>query len=369
VRQKFYELACDCSVSVAAENIAVRLSGLSENMKPALALMSDVLLHAKVDSAAYQELVAVIMKDRSDAKNDQRTYFEYLYRYAVQGERNAYRDQMTASELKTTDPQVLVDLLKELGQYQHTMLYYGPADEAEVSAAVARLFGEDLKPVPQNNPYLDQPATTNEVWIAPYQAKNIYMRMYHNEGRDWHPEESAVLALFNEYFGGGMNGVVFQEMRETRGLAYNAYAYYKRPSVKGRKESFMTHIITQNDKMMDCVGHFNEILNQMPASEQAFQVSKDALTKQLASLRTTKMGIIRSYIAARELGIDYDLNAKIYEQLSALTLKDVVSFARQQIAGKAYRYVILGDEKELDMQALGQIGPIRRVKTEEVFGE
>ena len=368
LRQKFYELACDCHLSVSAENINLSLYGLSENMDAAIALLQDVLQHVKVDKDAYNEMVGVMLKRRSDAKKDQRSYFDYLFRYATQGEHNAYRDKMSAEELKSTDPQVLVDLLKSLGQYQHQVLYYGPKDDDEVSAAVGKLFGQDLKPVPENKPYLIQLADQNEVWIAPYDAKNIYLRMFHNEGRDWNPEEAAVLALFNEYFGGGMNGIVFQEMRETRGLAYNAYAHYTRPEVKGRKESFFTHIITQNDKMMDCVNHFNEIMNQMPASENAFQIAKDALTKQLASERTTKMGIIWSYLSAQKLGLDYDLDAKIYEQLPQITLQHVVNFAKQQIANKPYRYIILGDEKELDMQSLQKIGPVRRLTTEEVFG-
>ena len=368
VRQKFYELACDCSVSVGAENINVSLYGLSENMEAAIALMQDVLQNAKVDKEAYNEMVNVMLKTRNDAKKNQRNYFEFLYRYGSQGEHNAYRDMMTEQELKETDPQVFVDLLKGLSQYQHKVLYYGPLDEGKVSESVSSLFANDLKPALENKPYLDQLANENEVWIAPYQAKNIYMRMYHNEGRDWNPEESAVRALFNEYFGGGMNGIVFQEMRETRGLAYNAYAIYNRPAVKGRKESFMTHIITQNDKMMDAVNHFNEIMNQMPASEAAFKIAKEALTKQLASNRINKMSIIWNYIAAQKLGIDYDLNAKVYEQLPQLTLQNVVDFAKQRIADKSYRYIILGDEKELDMKSLEKIGPIRRLKTEEVFG-
>ena len=368
VRQKFYELACDCSVSVGAENINVSLYGLSENMEAAIALMQNVLQNAKVDKEAYNEMVNVMLKTRNDAKKNQRNYFEFLYRYGSQGEHNAYRDMMTEQELKETDPQVFVDLLKGLNQYQHKVLYYGPLDEGKVSESVSSLFANDLKPALENKPYLDQLANENEVWIAPYQAKNIYMRMYHNEGRDWNPEESAVRALFNEYFGGGMNGIVFQEMRETRGLAYNAYAIYNRPAVKGRKESFMTHIITQNDKMMDAVNHFNEIMNQMPASEAAFKIAKEALTKQLASNRINKMSIIWNYIAAQKLGIDYDLNAKIYEQLPQLTLQNVVDFAKQRIADKPYRYIILGDEKELDMKSLEKIGPIRRLRTEEVFG-
>ena len=310
------------------------------------------------------------LKRRDDAKKSQQSYFSQLYFYGTQGEHNAYRDLVSEQELKNTDPQVFIDLLKNLAQYEHSVLYYGPADEKTVASNVKKQHStaKRFATTPQNNPYLQQTATKNEVLLAPYDAKNIYMRMYHNEGRDWNPDEAAVCALFNEYFGGGMNGIVFQEMRETRGLAYNAYARYYRPSVKGRKESFMTHIITQNDKMMDCINHYNEILNEMPVSENGFNIAKDALTKQLASMRTTKMSIIYSYLNAKRLGIDYDLNSKIYQDLPKVTLQDIVNYEKKLIANKEYRYIILGDEKALDMEALEKIAPVKRLTTEEVFG-
>ena len=130
----------------------------------------------------------------------------------------------------------------------------------------------------------------------------------------------------------------------------------------------MTHIITQNDKMSDCISHFHEILNEMPASETAFQIAKDAVTKRLASARTTKMGVINSYLNARKLGLDISTNELIYKNLEKLTLQDIVNFEKQTMADKPCRYIILGDEKELDMEFLGKIGPIKRLTTEEVFG-
>ena len=192
--------------------------------------------------------------------------------------------------------------------------------------------------------------------------------MYHNENRAWNPAENGVQTLFNEYYGSGMNGIVFQEMREARGLAYNAYAYYAQPSWKDRKEFFMTHIITQNDKMSDCIAHFNEILNNMPASEAAFKIAKDAVTKQMASNRTTKIGIFNAYLSALRLGLDCSLDEIIYKNLDKVTLQDIVNFEKQQMANKPCRYIILGDEKELDMKALEKIGPVKRLTTEEVFG-
>ena len=192
--------------------------------------------------------------------------------------------------------------------------------------------------------------------------------MYCNEGRQTNLEELATINLYNEYFGGGMNGIVFQEMREARGLAYNAWAVYRTPSKKGEPEYFMTHIITQNDKMMDALNQFREILDKMPQSKAAFQVSKDALTKQMASQRTTKFGIILAYLNAKRQGYDFDINKKVYDDLQNLTLQDIATFEQNNVAGKTGCYFILGNEEELDMASLGQIAPIRRVTLKDIFG-
>ena len=272
--------------------------------------------------------------------------------------------------MREINPQTLLDLLKNLSTYEHTVLYYGPMNEKELTDAVAKSHHvpATLQPALAFKPFEELPTPQNEILIAPYDAKNIYMRMYHNEQRQWNADEAAVQSLFNEYFGGGMNTVVFQEMRETRGLAYNAWAIYRRPSYKDEKEDFFTHIITQNDKMMDCVSHFHTILDTIPQSDASFRIAKEGLTKQLASLRTTKFGLINAWIAARNLGIDYDLNEKIYAALPDLTMQDIVKFASQQVSHKPYRYIILGNENELDMAALQQYGPVRRVSLSEIFG-
>ena len=370
VKQKFYELACSFSATVWDNYINVSLSGLNENMQPALALLEDVMNHAQVDKEAYDALVNRIIKGREDAKKNQRNYYATLYQYGIYGPRNPYRDIVSEQQLKETNPQVYVDLVKKLSNYEHSVNYYGPLTVNELTAIIDKTHqtAKTLQAVPKNNYYVKQEAKENEIWIAPFDAKNIYMRMYHNENRDWNIDEAAVQAVFNEYFGGGMNGIVFQEMREARGLAYNASAYYSRASRKGEKESFYTHIITQNDKMMDCINHFHQIMNELPASETAFNIAKEGLTKQLASLRTTKMGIISKWHSMKQLGLDFDLNKKIYEDLPKVTLQDIVKFEKANMSNKPLRYIILGDEKELDMESLGKIGPIRRLTTEEVFG-
>ncbi len=370
VKQEFYKLACNYAISVSSDAINIGLSGLSENMPAALALLEDLLRHAKVDSEAYDQYVSLILKNRQDQKADQSTCFSMLYAYALYGPHNALRDAMSEQQLRETQPQTLLDLLRDLPKHEHSVLYYGPLSQQKLDECVTRLHPteEKLLPAPQGKPYQLQPTLENEILIAPYDAKNIYMRAIHNEGRQTNLDERATINLFNEYFGGGMNGIVFQEMREARGLAYNAWADYTTPERKGDPEYFVTHIITQNDKMMDCIRQFDEIVNHLPQSEAAFQIAKDALLKQMASQRTTKFGIIRAYIAAKKQGYDTDINEKIYADLQRLTLKDIADFEQQQMAQKTQRHVILGNEKELDMTSLEQVAPIRRLSLEEIFG-
>ena len=370
LKQKFYSLACDYTVSVGTRTASIVLNGLAENMPEAMALMEDFIANAKVDMEAYDKYVGVELKSRADNKLDQGVNFSRLQRYGMYGEYNSARNIPSSKELKEMNPQHLVDIIKAFSGYKHSVLYYGPMELGELTATVDKLHktAKTLADAPEGRPYTMQLTPQNEVYIAPYDAKNIYMVQYHNEGRQWNAEQQPVIELFNDYYGGGMNTVVFQELRETRGLAYSAYANYTMPSYKHEPEYAYTYIISQNDKMTDCIRTFNSILDTIPQSEKAFELAKQSLMKYIATRRVTKAGILNAYLQAKRLGIDYDLAKKVYETVPSLTMDDIVKFEQETMANKPYRYLILGDEKQLDMKALEKIGPIKRLTTEEIFG-
>ena len=367
LKQEFYKLACDPFISTSTNSITIGLSGLNENLPQALALFEERIQNAVADREAYQKYVDIVLKSRADRKSNQQSNFSYLRRVAMF---EKHFPMMSNDELKQADPQVLIDLIKGLKNYRHTIFYYGPTAQQQFLTLMDQKHhvADQLMVVPAAP--VAKPVTTpaSDVWMAPYDAKNIYMLMFHNENRDWQPEEAALKAVFNEYFGGSMNAIVFHEMREARGLAYSASAYYSTPSRKGFKENYYTYIITQADKMKDCVTHFNEILDTIPQSEGAFQIARDALIKRLASQRTTKFDVLNAYYAAQQLGIDYDEDEKIYNDLPKITLQDIVKFEQENMARKPYRYIILGNEEMLDMDFLKQFGPVKKLTTDEVFG-
>lgn len=370
IKQEFYKLACNYNISIGDNRTTISLSGLQENMEQALALLEDIIGNAKGDKESYDKLVGMLIKAREDAKASQRSSFNALRQYAIYGPYNSQRNTLSEKELRAGTPDMLTDMLKPFGELKHTIMYFGPMDVEPFKELIAKehKMADEPKEAVAEKKYTKLETPENEIVIAPYDAKNIYLMQLHNENKQWTPESEPVVTLFNEYFGGGMNTIVFQELREARGLAYSASSYYNTPSKKDDPEWYYTMIISQNDKMMDCISVFNEILDEMPQSENAFNVAKQSLTKSLESRRTTRFAVLTKYLSNQYLGIDYDINEKIYNALPSLTLQSIVDFEKQNMSKKPYRYIILGNEKELDIKALEKIGKIKRLSTEEIFG-
>lgn len=370
IKQELYKLACDYDIGQTDDETYFKLTGLNENLPKALALINDVIDNAKVDKEAYAAAVDLLIKSQKDKKADQKGNFKALQDYGMYGAYNSTRNILSEEQLKKMDPQKLLNSLKGLKNYKQTVLYYGPSSLKDIDNLLSKTFktAKKFTPLPKEKRYTLQTTPKNEILIAPYDAKNIYMVQFHNENKEWNPNDAAKIAVFNEYFGGGMNAIVFQEMREARALAYSASASYRTPSRLGDKEYFNTYIITQNDKMMDCVAQFNELLNNVPVRQANFDLAKQNLLKSLASARTTKFSILAAYMAAQKMGLDYSLSEKIYKDLPSVTLDDIINFEKTNMANKTFKYLILGNEKELDIKALEKIAPIKRVTTEEIFG-
>ena len=372
IKSAFYGLACNYSVNVSKDHTGFTISGLSENMSKALNLFVHLMENARIGKKKYSDVVSLILKDQQDQKKSQGSNFSALRNYGIYGEFNPTRNQMNAQELKSASGN---ELLKSLRDIRHlspmTVMYFGPEQQTNVASLVKQAYPKHKvsgKLPLTTKKYQAQPTEKSEVLIAPYDAKNIYMMQYTNGNRQWTLDKAPIEDLFNAYFGGGMGSIVFQELREARGLAYHASAQYAQPNRKGDPEFFYTYIISQNDKMMDCVNVFNTLLSDMPQRQAGFDLAKQNLMKSIATSRTTRFDVLQYYKNLQELGYDHDTMKDIFQKMPSLTLADLLKFAQENISNKPYKYLILGDEKNLDLKSLEKIAPIRRVSTKEIFG-
>jgi predicted Zn-dependent peptidase len=254
-------------------------------------------------------------------------------------------------------------------EYSHEVSYYGPATEAEVKALICEnhRIAEELKPLTLRYPEA-VPTPSSKVYLAQYDAKQIYYLQYSNNEEKLDLDSDPYIKLYNEYFGGGMNAIVFQEMREARGLAYSASGRLLEPEYKDDSYKYFAFIATQNDKMQTAIEAFDEIINDMPVSETAFNIAKEALTTKYRTERITGRNILRSYQNARDMGITEPRSKKIYEKLPELTLEDVKNTQEKWVKDRTYCYGILGDIKNLDTDYLKTLGTVEVLTLEDIFG-
>ncbi len=370
IKSEFYKLACSFNVSSSTDRVYAYISGLSENMEKALELLEELLADPQVNEEAFKNLIVDTEKSRADAKLEQYMIFSRLRNYAIWGKNSPATNVLNSSELKALQPQELTERVKNLRNYQHKIMYYGPMEKKELLSLLDKYHNvaETLQPVIPPAKFEEQITKENTVLFAPYDAQQIRFAMVSKRGEKFDEKLMPIVSLYNSYFGDGMSSIVFQEMREARGLAYSAWAGYDEPYRLDQTYTFQSYIATQNDKMDDAVKAFHDIINNMPESQNAFDIAKENILTNLRTQRITKSWVIWEYINAQDMGLNYDRNKVIFEKVQNLTLDDVKKFQQEHIKDRKYTYCILGREKDLDFKAMGTYGKIQKLTLTDIFG-
>lgn len=367
LQQEFYKLACNYSISVRPQYISVSLSGLSENMAKAISLLDEIITDCQPDDQALQMLVERMIKGRENAKHNQGLCFIALADYGMYGEDSPTKDQLSEEQLRAMKCQQLTDALHQLFGYKHRVLYYGPESLDNLKNMV-----NDTKATlktPANKKVQPKAVTENTLYFVDYNANQTYMREYFRSEK-FNKSINPAREVFNEYFGGSMNAIVFQEMREKRSLAYSAQSYYVAAKEKDGYSLNHAIIATQNDKLIDALNAFNELFNEMPVAQANFDLAKESLITGCRTSRTTKMGIISKYLGYEKLGYDLkqDRNKLYFEAYPNVTMQDVINFNHKYIKDQKKVYMCLGKESDMNFDELAKFGKVKKLTLEDIFG-
>ena len=369
INRAMYDLACTFSIGFGDKYATVRISGLSENMEKAMAIVEDILNHPKISDESVQNSISDVLKSRNDAKSRQNSIFQNMLRYVSYGKDNTRKYFVSNDEVKKITAQDVVNQIRTMTSQPQRILYYGDLGLNDLQKVLTDKHSVHpaKKPVKMGPDYDRLPTKDNKVYFAHYDAKQSLCRQLTTSiPANW--TLSPTIEMYNEYFGGSMNSIVFQEIREKRSLAYSAAAYYVEPGEKGMSNYNMTHIGTQNDKLIDAMEAFNDLLDNMPVSELNFDLAKTSLISQYRTNRTRKMSIINYYLSCEEKGLKAPTDKADYNAIQKMTINDVVNFNKSYIKGQKRVVVVLGNKDEVDLKGLEKYGKVTTLSLEEIFG-
>ena len=369
-KKELYKLGCSFSVNASTERTYVTLSGLDENMEEATKLFESLLQNPAPDQDALNKMVDRILKARADAKkNKGAILWSGLFNYGKYGAKNPFTNVLANYELAQLQATDMVEIIKTIQNLPHRILYYGPRNQQRLGEFLAQYHNtpNQFKALPARVNFEEKSTETPKVFWTDYemvQSEIVFLSKGDLYDNDMAPEAR----LFNEYFGGGMNSIVFQEIREAQGLAYSVFSSYAQGAKTDKADYLFAYIGTQADKQPEAMKAMMDLLNNMPESETAFNIAKEGILNKIESERITKSGILWSYISAQDKGIEYDIRKDIYQDVKKMQFADIKSFHEKYIKGNSYVTVLVGSKKNINFEDLKKYGEVKEVSLEELFG-
>jgi predicted Zn-dependent peptidase len=205
------------------------------------------------------------------------------------------------------------------------------------------------------------------VYVVDYDMKQAEIIIRSKDGA-YDKNNVPTIRLFNEYFGGGMSSIVFQEIRESKALAYSVWSGYLTPSDKLKSNYIHAYVGTQADKLPEAMAGIFELINNMPEAENNFKAAKESIIQGIRTERITKANILFNYENAKKLGLDSDIRKAVYEKVPNMTFAEIKAFEEQHYKSKKFTIVVLGKKENLDLKTLEKYGKVSFLTLEEIFG-
>ncbi|MEI8203042.1 MAG: insulinase family protein [Bacteroidota bacterium] len=369
IKQEFFKIGCDYGVYAGYDRVYVYLTGLSENIDKGADLFEHLLSDVQPNNEILGNMVSDIKKERTDDKLNKDKILRRMIAYAKYGKLSPLTNLLSDKELNAVKADELTSMIKDLNSYKHQVFYYGPLTQQEITTVIDKYHKTPkvLKDLPAETKFEEKEITKNQVYIADYDMKQVELYMVSKSV----PFDKTLLPkvnIFNEYFGNSMASVVFQELREAKGLAYSAWGGYIQPDKKDKAFYIYSFIGTQNDKLAEAMKGMTGLLNNMPESPSNFDIAKTSIINQIRSERITKSDILFTYDYNLKLGIDYDLRKDVFNEVPKMTVADLKGFQEKYIKGKNYTTLVVGKKKDLDMKTLEKYGGVKFLTLEEIFG-
>lgn len=369
LKKLMFKLAINIGVGTSADQSYVYFNGLDKNFKEGLKLFKQILTDAKGDKASYDNFTDGILKKRMDNKqNKDFIFWNGLFSYAIYGADNALNTALTAEELKAIDSETIMNKVHVLNEMPKNILYYGPKEEKALVSELDALglIPSELKTLPENKLFEEVNPEENTVLFVDYDMVQSNVAFLSIDGK-YNPELEIPSTMFNEYYGGSMSSIVFQEIRESKGLAYTAFSNYSTPSDPKKSNITYSYIGTQPDKIELASETMLDLLNNMPKAENNFIDVKNALQKRMRTERYKFSDIFWAYLDAKKMGKTNDGKKELYESIPNYTLEDVQAFFDAHVKGKTYTMIVIGSKAHVDFDTLKKFGKVKEVTVEELF--
>ena len=348
--QQMAELGADVSYGCNDSYFYISISGEDGNMNKIMNLVSRQLLMPYLETKQLDAIKGSEFFTRLSRQKRTAVQKSALMQYALYGDKSAYLDEVPFADIWGMGLPQVQSLLSSARTYALNVFYCGTLTPEQLVAELP--LTEGMRP--SNSPFIQEKKTYDKptVFFLPnsdVQQADLY---FYINGQPYDIASDVYSDAFNQYFSGGFSGIVLNEIRTKRSMAYTAYGVNQTPSLTGKNTNFIGYVGTQSDKVVDAINVYMDLLTTMPADTTRMEAIRAALKQAAQTAKPSMRGKASTFEAWKRLGYNDDPAKVNAEKIDNLTYEQIEAFYKENIQGKPITIILMGDPKKIDLKAI-----------------
>ena len=365
-KEKLSQLNCTVSFGVEDDFFTVEINGDEKNISAALAIANNLLKDPEASPSAKKNTEEGVQASYQQEEKDPATMGAILRSYALYGDKSEYKKRASLSAVKKLTAGDLLQLIKEATSYSASFHYCGNADFTSVAENIKKnyfLNNKGAAALTYNEPKAFSKTVIYFVNDSKARQNQVYFSV---QGNSYNPADDAKLSLLGQYIGGSFSGLILQEIREYRSLAYSAGGRFTKPVLQNKPLLFTSFVGCQADKTNESIEVMMKLLNDLPKYSDRLTPFKT----YVASTVSTNYPSPREHTEAIEelqlKGFMSDPKTNEYNLVGSTSFDDMYNFYEQNIKGKPVVITIYGDKSKVDLSKLKSLGEVIELKKDEI---
>ncbi|MBO4249922.1 MAG: insulinase family protein [Paludibacteraceae bacterium] len=344
------ELGASVSYNCDDSYFYVSISGEDENLAKVMNLVKRQLLMPYLEQKQLDGVKGSEFYNRLSRQKRTAVQKSALLQFALYVKKSSYLDEVPFADIWSLDGVKVQQLVASARTYALDAFYCGTLSQEQVAAELP--LTEGMRP--SNSPFIQDRQKYDKPTILFLPNSNVQQAdlYFYIQGRPYDIASDVASDAFNQYMSGGFTGVVMNEIRVKRSMAYSAYGVDATPVLPGKECYFYGYVGTQSDKVADAISVYMDILTDMPKDSTQIDALRAALKQAAQTAKPSMRGKASTFEHWQRLGYNDDPAKVNAAAIDAVTFSDIDKFYEENIKGKPITIILMGDPKKIDTKAI-----------------
>jgi predicted Zn-dependent peptidase len=363
-KKKLYALGSHISYSCGEQDSGISVSGVDRNLWPTLELMQQRFDWPNLAPDALEKMKQVAQGAREDEKKDPKSVHHALGELAMRGRESEVLMRLSNDELKSLSESELKSLIRDFPNYTRRVGYVGNRPPREL----AKLLGDGRR-------HRETPARVPLRLLRPEKPRVLFthrdmvqaqLGLFAADGT-FDPEKVVDNQYLSQYLGGGMSSLIFQEVRESRSLAYSAAGGHSVVADKGDDTQLWGYVGCQADKTPEAVELMMELLRRPPVAPKRFAETAKAIEESYRASPTPFRYVPGTVMSWEDQGLSGgDPRPARFEKARAYTPEKLEAFAAR-LKDAPLSVWVLGHRDRVGLDKLKTFGEFEEKSVDALF--